>query len=78
MQNQNHLRFLSNVVRMKPHHRINISTLLVMGLWPFILSAQSAPLASGKSKFLGGATSSNISSYLAKYFNQVTPGNDGK
>ncbi|MDD5541531.1 MAG: endo-1,4-beta-xylanase, partial [Candidatus Marinimicrobia bacterium] len=42
------------------------------------MSAQSAPLASGKSKFLGGATSSNISSYLAKYFNQVTPGNDGK
>lgn len=63
---------------MKPHHRINISTLLIIGLWPLILSAQSAPLASGKSKFLGGATSSNISSYLAKYFNQVTPGNDGK
>ena len=36
------------------------------------------PLAKGKSKFLGGATSSNLFSNLDKYWNQITPGNDGK
>ena len=36
------------------------------------------PLAEGKNKFLGCSTSSYISKYLDRYWNQVTPGNDGK
>ena len=36
------------------------------------------PLAEGKDKFLGCGTSSNLSRYLERYWNQVTPGNDGK
>lgn len=45
-----------------------------------ILPAQTfaQPLALGKDKFLGCATSCNISQYLDQYWNQVTPGNDGK
>lgn len=38
----------------------------------------SQPLAEGKDKFLGASTSSNLSRYFTKYWNQVTPGNDGK
>ncbi len=41
-----------------------------------ILHAQ--PLAAGKEKFLGGATSENLSRYFERYWNQVTPGNAGK
>jgi len=36
------------------------------------------PLAAGKNKFLGCGTSSVIYRDLDKYWNQVTPGNDGK
>ena len=36
------------------------------------------PLAAGRAKFLGGATSSTIWSGLDSYWNQLTPGNEGK
>jgi endo-1,4-beta-xylanase len=42
------------------------------------LYAFAQPLAKGKAKFLGGATSSNLFSNFDKYWNQTTPGNDGK
>ena len=38
----------------------------------------SQPLADGRTKFLGCGTSSTIWPNLDKYWNQVTPGNDGK
>ncbi len=42
------------------------------------IQSAAQPLAAGKDKFLGCATSANISRYLDRYFNQVTPGNEGK
>ncbi|MBN1153838.1 endo-1,4-beta-xylanase [candidate division KSB1 bacterium] len=36
------------------------------------------PLAQGHDKFLGCSTSSDLSRKIDDYFNQVTPGNDGK
>jgi endo-1,4-beta-xylanase len=49
---------------------------LVIGSTPLQLISQ--PLAAGNSKFLGVGTASNIWSKLNLYWNQVTPGNDGK
>ena len=50
--------------------------ILALGLLP--LPSVSQPLANGKNKFLGAATSSSIWSSFDLYWNQVTPGNDGK
>ncbi|MBI5473807.1 MAG: endo-1,4-beta-xylanase, partial [Ignavibacteriae bacterium] len=55
--------------------RIAVAFLLVA---LFSASAFSQPLAQGKSKFLGVGTGSNIWSGLHLYWNQITPGNDGK
>lgn len=38
----------------------------------------SQPLAEGFDKFLGAGTNSDLSRYFDDYWNQVTPGNDGK
>ena len=46
------------------------------GFFSFQTLAQ--PLASGQSKFLGGATSSYYWRYFDQYWNQLSPGNDGK
>lgn len=50
--------------------------LYLIGLLP--LHALAQPLAQGKDKFLGCATSSDLFRNLNQYWNQVTPGNDGK
>jgi endo-1,4-beta-xylanase len=42
------------------------------------MQASAQPLAEGKDKFLGCATSGNLWRYMEQYWNQVTPGNDGK
>ncbi len=42
------------------------------------LSAPAQPLAGGQEKFLGCGTSSYLYRDLDKYWNQITPGNDGK
>lgn len=42
------------------------------------VASHSQPLARGRDKFLGCGTSSTIWSKLDSYWNQVTPGNDGK
>ncbi|MDZ7400815.1 MAG: endo-1,4-beta-xylanase [candidate division KSB1 bacterium] len=42
------------------------------------INSMGQPLAAGKDKFLGCATSANIYRYLDRYWNQVTPGNEGK
>jgi endo-1,4-beta-xylanase len=47
-----------------------------IGVAPAPLSAQ--PLAQGLDRFLGCSTSSEYTRYMVKYWNQVTPGNDGK
>jgi endo-1,4-beta-xylanase len=38
----------------------------------------SQPLANGRTKFLGAGSSSNIWPSFTQYWNQITPGNDGK
>jgi endo-1,4-beta-xylanase len=55
-----------------------ILTLLIclIALLPSNSFAQ--PLAQGMDKFLGCSTSSYIWRYLGNYWNQITPGNDGK
>ena len=50
--------------------------ILLVGILP--PESFSQPLASGKSKFLGCGTSSSIWPNLNQYWNQITPGNDGK
>jgi endo-1,4-beta-xylanase len=45
-------------------------------LFPLRTIAQ--PLAQGKSKFLGAASGRDVYRNFDKYFNQITPGNDGK
>ena len=42
------------------------------------ISSYAQPLAQDQDKFLGCSTSSYIYRYLDQYWNQVTPGNDGK
>jgi endo-1,4-beta-xylanase len=48
----------------------------IFGSWQNQLTAQ--PLAEGMDKFLGAGTNSNIYRYFDDYWNQITPGNDGK
>ncbi|MDZ7374079.1 MAG: endo-1,4-beta-xylanase [candidate division KSB1 bacterium] len=52
--------------------------LVVAGLTAMSLGVWAQPLATGKSKFLGAASKSDVSRYFEKYFNQITPGNEGK
>jgi endo-1,4-beta-xylanase len=61
-----------------PTRRRMVIALLIclVGLCPQLLFPQ--PLADGKSKLLGVATNSSLWLNLDKYWNQVTPGNDGK
>ncbi len=60
----------------RPRCIVALLLICVIGLSPLHSLAQ--PLAKGKAKFLGGATSSNLFSNFDKYWNQTTPGNDGK
>jgi endo-1,4-beta-xylanase len=62
----------------RPHGAIFTLLIWLIGLLPIHSSAQ--PLAAGKSKFLGNAITSgnNIPSSFANYWNQITPGNNGK
>ena len=53
-----------------------LSLICVIGFIP--VSSFSQPVAAGKSKFLGASTAGNIWSNMKGYWNQVTPGNDGK
>ena len=46
--------------------------------WPFLLSAQNLPIASGQPKFLGSAYSAPQAKDFATYWNQVTPESAGK
>jgi endo-1,4-beta-xylanase len=50
--------------------------LLLVGVLP--AQSFSQPLADGRVKFLGGGTNSNVWQNFYLYWNQVTPGNDGK
>jgi endo-1,4-beta-xylanase len=59
-----------------------VSALVLMGCIMGLVPAKSfsQPLANGRSKFLGNAITygSSIPSNFTKYWNQVTPGNNGK
>lgn len=59
-----------------------VKTLVLVGLAllaGFLPSpAAGQPLAQGLDRFLGCSTSSEYTRYMVKYWNQVTPGNDGK
>jgi endo-1,4-beta-xylanase len=83
---QNYTRHADSMVgspRVYTRFRRTVSSIflfliLALGLLP--LPSVSQPLANGKNKFLGNAITygSSIPSNFAKYWNQVTPGNDGK
>lgn len=66
-------------VRFSARAHIRI-VLMVLASVTVLLTTQSLsqPLAQGRSKFLGCGTNSSIWSGLPLYWNQVTPGNDGK
>ena len=53
-----------------------IAFILLVVISPISLFSQ--PLAAGRDKFLGCGTSSTIWPNLNQYWNQITPGNDGK
>ena len=59
---------------------INVSRglfiIFILGI--MINETDAQQLASGQSKFLGGATSSYFWRYFDQYWNQLSPGNDGK
>jgi Beta-1,4-xylanase len=59
-------------------HRKAIFILIICLIELFSMYAFAQPLANGKNKFLGAATSNSIWSSFDLYWNQVTPGNDGK
>lgn len=59
-----------------PRSIILAAFILLIEIIPVRSSAQ--PIANGLDKFLGCSTSSNIWPKLDQYWNQITPGNDGK
>ena len=59
-------------------YRKKVLTLSACFIGLLSVDSSAQPLAQGKAKFLGCATNYSISRYLERYFNQVTPGNDGK
>jgi endo-1,4-beta-xylanase len=58
--------------------RIAVLVLLISLIGFLSTQSFSQPLANGKSKFVGCATNYNIWPNLDLYWNQITPGNDGK
>lgn len=77
---RNYFPISSNSIGGKYNYKINIlvvfiSLLYLVGLIPSNLLAQ--PLAEGQNKFLGSGMS-KIHSNFTKYWNQATPGNEGK
>lgn len=59
-------------------HRRAIFIFIICLIELFSMHAFAQPLANGKNKFLGAATSNSIWSSFNLYWNQITPGNDGK
>ncbi len=53
-----------------------VKVLFVLGFLPAIIFSQ--PIATGQSKFLGAASSYYFWRYFDSYWNQLSPGNDGK
>lgn len=63
--------------RLAPAYRGFLSSLLF--LWAFLLPAvSSAQIANGQAKFLGSEASPPIPSDFSLFWNQITPGNEGK
>ncbi len=63
------------------HYGRRLTTIVLIFLTAFTLlseRASSQPLSSNKEKFLGAGTSSPPERNMYQYWNQVTPGNDGK
>ena len=63
-------------VNQNSHDIIFLLLIFVIAVLHINIFAQ--PLAKDKNKFLGGGTSSDLFRNFDKYWNQVTPGNDGK
>ena len=57
---------------------LRVVALVVSVVSSSTLNSFSQPLAHGRGKFLGVGTNSNIWQRLDQYWNQITPGNDGK
>jgi hypothetical protein len=67
--------------RIWSHYGRRLTTIVLILLTAFTLlseRASSQPLSSNKDKFLGCSTNSTPSRFMPRYWNQVTPGNDGK
>lgn len=60
----------------KWHCLVLVLALLLFGLLQ--INAFTQPLAKDMDKFLGGSTSSELFRYFDRFWNQITPGNDGK
>ncbi|MBN2356877.1 endo-1,4-beta-xylanase [candidate division KSB1 bacterium] len=56
----------------------NLLMTLFLAVVTLPIHSKAQPLAIGMDKFLGGATSHELSRYFERYWNQVTPGNAGK
>ena len=81
MKNQNDGNILGSKVTRGPmlrHDRFILFAAIVLFLEMIPAFLFSQPLATGRGKFLGCATSSSIWPNLDQYWNQITPGNDGK
>ncbi len=77
-------KIFSSLVRKKVNKGIQVtqtrSVIVVLLFLCLLLFSQSfsQPLAQGLNKFLGAGTSSDVWRNFYKYWNQITPGNDGK
>lgn len=58
--------------------RTTILSVLICAIGMFTQNISAQPLATGHSKFLGAGSSNSIWSNFNQYWNQITPGNDGK
>ncbi|MDZ7271218.1 MAG: endo-1,4-beta-xylanase [candidate division KSB1 bacterium] len=61
-----------------PKRQVAILVILASSICLLVGWSAAQPLAEGKSKFLGAASKSDVFRYFDRYFNQITPGNDGK
>ncbi len=65
-------------MRYLPYKRVVCAAIGPLLLFVETSDTKGQALAEGKSKFFGAASKSDVFRYYDRYFNQITPGNDGK
>jgi GH35 family endo-1,4-beta-xylanase len=76
-----HFQLLAPATRTNARRSPQLKTAALILLAVSLLTTDrvsSQPLSNSKDRFLGCATNSTPSRFLVRYWNQVTPGNDGK